>query len=95
MSLIQLAPGTNPPVEPLIPNVQSTPAQSTIVDTSIYPRNTLIAYMEGAPWLVNYYQRTLSKDMALYGHDASSSAVNQTYTKILNLETRLQASHKE
>ncbi len=90
MSLIQLAPGAKPPVEPLIPNVQSTPAQSTIVDTSIYPRNTLIAYMEGAPWLVNYYQRTLSKDMALYGHDASSSAVNQTYTKILNLETRLQ-----
>ncbi len=65
MSLIQLAPGAKPPVEPLIPNVQSTPAQSTIVDTSIYPRNTLIAYMEGAPWLVNYYQRTLSKDMAL------------------------------
>lgn len=90
MSLITLAPSAPPPVEPLIPNVQSTPAKSTIVDTSIIPRNTLIAFVEGAPWLVNYYQRTLSKDMALYGHDASSSAVNQNYTKIMNLELRLQ-----
>lgn len=90
MSLIGLAPSANPTVEPLTPNVQSLPAQSTIVDTSITPRNTLVAYVEGAPWLINYYQRTLSKDMALYGHDASSSAVNQTYTKIMNLEVRLQ-----
>jgi hypothetical protein len=90
MSLIQLAPSTPPAVEPLIPNVQSTPSKSTIVDTSIIPRKTLTAYVEGAPWLVNYYQRTLSKDMALYGHDASSTTVNQTYTKILNLELRLQ-----
>lgn len=90
MSLIQLAPSAPPPKEPLIPNVQSTPAQSTIVDTSITPRNTLVSFIEGAPWLVNYYQRTISKDTALYGHDASSSAVNQTYTKILTLEVRLQ-----
>lgn len=90
MSLIQLAPSANPPVEPLTPNVQSLPAQSAIVDTSIIPRNTLVAYVEGAPWLVNYYQAILSKDMGLYGHDASSSQTNQTYTKILTLELRLQ-----
>lgn len=90
MSLIGLAPEAAPPVEPAIPNVQSPAAKSTIVDTSITPRNTLIAYAEGAPWLTHYYQLILSKDAGLYGHDASQSAVNQTYRKILRLEMRLQ-----
>lgn len=92
MPVITKKPSAPAEVRPSIPAVASPQAKPPIVDTLQQPRSTLGAYVEGAVYTVDYYSQVLTEDSALYAHDPSASAINQTFKKISRLEIRLTES---
>lgn len=89
MSAITRKPTAPPEVKPVIPVVVSPEAKATVVDTERQPRSTLVSYVEGAVYTVNYYSQVLGLDSALYAHDPNQSAVQQQFKKINRMEIRL------
>lgn len=89
MPVITRKPTAPAEIRPSIPAVVSPLAKPVIVDTLVQPRSTLVAYVEGAVYTVNYYSQVLSEDSALYAHDPSKSAIHQSFKKISRLEIRL------
>lgn len=89
MPIISRKPTAPAEIKPSIPAVVSPQAKSIIVDTQVQPRSTLVSYVEGAIYTVNYYSQVLGENSGLYAHDPSRSATNQPFKKISRLEIRL------
>ena len=49
-----------PTVEPV--SVYSDDYQSTVVDTTETPIASIITYVEGSPWTVDWYSQVVAKD---------------------------------
>lgn len=77
------------------PDVQNTPkVQPEIYKTAVYeetnkPFQSMIAYVDGAPWSVEYYSQIVGKHSELKPIDTSASGVHQSYRHISNLEIRV------
>ncbi len=76
-------------VKPTIPAVQGPDAQSTLVDTKYVPMASLVTFIEGSSYTVNYYSQVLGQDTALYSHDPGQSRLYEQYKKINRLEIKL------
>ncbi len=77
------------PVKQNLPKVEPTEYKSVIVDNNETPLNSLIAYVEGAPWTVTYFSQVVSKDNDIRDFDPGQSGVYQQYSKINMLELRV------
>ena len=75
--------------KPNIPVVQGPDAQSTLVDTKYVPMTSLVTFIEGSSYTVNYYSQVLGQDTALYSHDPGQSRLYEQYKKINQLEIKL------
>ena len=64
-------PTAEPTIKPNIPKIESVENNSVIVDTKVTPLSSLITYVEGMTYVVNYYVQILSGDSATYGHDVT------------------------
>ncbi len=89
-NLMGLSPRAEPPISPQTPQIINPAQESLAIDNSVRPLSTLVQYIEGAPWRVDWLQLILTKDMALMGHDASSNATLQQYKRINNVILKLQ-----
>ena len=72
-----------------LPVVQAPEVKSIISDDRYVPRESLITYVEGSLYTVNYYSQVLAANSELRGHDAGQNATLQQYTKIINFELRV------
>lgn len=77
-----------PPVTDPIP-VQPPSYASTIVEDPVTPVRSLLAYVGGGPWTVDYYHQILGRDNDLKDLDYDSPSTYQTYDKIVGLELRV------
>lgn len=75
--------------KPIIPRVEGPDAQSNLVDTKYVPMTSLVTFIEGSSYTVNYYSQVLGQDTALYSHDAGQSRLYEQYKKINQLEIKL------
>lgn len=80
------------PTQPNTPKVQPDNYKSIIYDDDNTPITSLIAYVEGAPWTVEYYQQVLSKDNDLREVDPGQPNVYQQYNKIKQFEIRVNSA---
>ena len=80
------------PTQPNTPKVQPDNYKSVIYDDDNVPVTSLIAYVEGAPWTVEYYQQVLSKDNDLREVDPGQPNVYQQYNKIKQFEIRVNSA---
>lgn len=76
-------------VKPNIPKIESPEIQSNVVDTKYDPLSSLLTYVEGSYWEVNYYSQVIGKDNALAGQDVGQSGVYQQYKAIRGFELRV------
>lgn len=89
MPLIERKP-TVPSQAPLnIPVVQPVVHQTAVYEESIKPFNSMIAYVEGAPWTVDYYSQVVGKHSELKAIDTMASGVHQSYTRVQDMELRV------
>lgn len=89
MAIAKQKPTTASPMTPNTPKVQPPSYKSIIAEDNVTPVNSLLAYVGGSPWMVNYYHQILSEHTDLRDHDPSQVDIYQQYTKIVGLEIRV------
>lgn len=90
MPVAQRKPDSLVQPEVQLPRVGPADIELGIIDDLSVPISTLIAYVEGAPWTVDYYSQLITKHQNLREVDPGQSALYQSYTKIKGLELRVQ-----
>lgn len=90
MPVVEHKPTAPSPVQNNIPKIQSPQALSNVVDTKQQPLSSLIQYVEGALWKINYYSQIIDRDSELRGQDVQQSSIVQQYKKINELEVKVE-----
>ncbi len=89
MPIVQKKPSAPPDYVPNIPKIEPERSKSVVVDTKYTPRSSLLKYVEGSPWTVNYYSQIHDRDNATYSQDPGQNPLYQQYKKIERLELRV------
>lgn len=89
MPIVQKKPTAPADFTPIVPKIEAPKTKSVVIDTKYTPRMSLLKYVEGAPWTVNYYSQIHDKDNATYSQDPSQTALYQQYRKIEHLQLRV------
>lgn len=89
MPLIQHKPNTTPTPKPELPVVASPEFKGVVYQDDQQPLINLVAFAEGAPWTVDYFQQVLGKDNDIREVDVGQSATYQQYNRIKNFEIRV------
>jgi len=63
--------------------------KTAVIDTAYTPQSDLLAYIEGSPWVVDYYSQILDQNSELKGQDTSLPAVQQQYRRIWSMELKV------
>ncbi len=92
MPIVQLLPDAPASQINNTPEIQPESYCSTVVDTQNAPLNTLLAYVDGMPWTVNYYRQVITTQSDLKEQDVGETGVYQQYEKINNMEIRVTES---
>lgn len=78
-----------------LPKVQPQNYQGVVTGESNFPITSLIAYVQGAPWTVDYYNQLLGQDTNLKDFDPGADHVHQQYTLIKEVEIRVNSPLSE
>lgn len=89
MAIASFKPDAPSPLLPNVPSIEPKPYESILIDGKKEPLINLIAYVEGAPWTVNYYSQIVSKHNDLKDLDTGQPDIYQQYNKIVGLELRV------
>ena len=89
MALIQRKPTAAVEQELNTPKVQPVAYKTAIYEETNKPYKSMIAYVEGAPWTVNYYSQVVGKHSELKAIDRLASGSHQSYILIKDLELRV------
>lgn len=73
-----------------LPQVQPASYKGVVYDDKHTPLVSLIAYITGAPWAVNYYAQVVGEHNDLREIDPGQSGVYQQYSKTIGLELRVE-----
>lgn len=86
MSIIKLRPEAAPELDISAPREIPKPYESQFESLTPMARiDSLLTYVEGAPWTVNYYSQVLNKDNPVNSPDATTPSLLQPYIKITGL----------
>lgn len=69
--------------------------QSNVVDTRYQPHKSLLAYVEGASWQVNYYSQILGRDDEVSDLQLNQQAAYQQYRLVKHLELKVTSELSE
>lgn len=89
MPIASYKPNATLPTQPNLPTIEPKGYQSVVRDDKRTPLNSLIAYVDGAPWTVDYYGQLVTKHNDLREIDPGQSGVYQQYQKIVGMELRV------
>lgn len=79
------------PTPPKEPFVSEQPYRSSVVDSERTPVSSLLPYIKGAPWKVEYYRQLITLDEELQAGAATRESVYQQYQLIKDFELRVQS----
>lgn len=91
MPIIKSNPEQVSSVIPNEPRVQSPKAQTALVDTKYVPLGSLITFIAGHNWTIDYYSQQRDKDNDLAQQDVGQSALNQTYLLVKGMNLKVQS----
>lgn len=75
--------------QPNLPKIQPDHVKGIIYDDANKPLHSLISYIEGAPWTVDYYAQVVGEHNDLREIDPGQNSVYQQYQKTIGLEIRV------
>jgi hypothetical protein len=81
--------------QPELPKIQPDDYQGVVTGDESYPISTLISYVQGAPWTVEYYSQLLGKHNNLRDFDPASNNPYQQYVLVKDLELRVSSALSE
>ncbi len=77
------------------PAVASPEYRTVSVDTRHTPRSSLLTYIQGKSWTVDYYGQVFDRDNELSGQQRGKPADQQQYRRIPNLEFKVSSALEE
>jgi hypothetical protein len=80
------------PFEPNLPKIEPKPYKGILSDDNETPLQSLISYVEGSPWTVNWYGQIVNEHNDLREHDMGQNNIYQQYAKTVGLEIRVNAA---
>jgi hypothetical protein len=89
LGIAQHKPVGDLPTKPDLPQIQPQNYKSIVYDDKNIPLQSLIAYVEGAPWTVDFYNQIVSEHNDLREIDPGQPGVYQQYSEIKGLEIRV------
>lgn len=92
MPLVELDDDVPPPPAPAIREVAAPDYKGVTVDTKVERVENLLEHVEGSSWVVRYYSQVLNLDSATSGQQQSLSGVNQQYTRIADMELKVNSA---
>ena len=92
MPIVKAKPTTASPQVVSIPKIHSPEVKSNIIDTSYEPISSLMTYVEGSSWTVDYYSQVIDTDNALAGQDSGQSGIYQQYKVIRKLDLKVSSA---
>tara|TARA_B100001057_G_scaffold463613_1_gene517923 strand:+ start:141150 stop:142397 length:1248 start_codon:yes stop_codon:yes gene_type:complete len=78
--------------QPLRPRETPKNYQDNVVDTKEVDHSSLLTYVSGSSWTVNYYSQILGKDQVGVTQQVDQNGVYQQYKEIKNFELKVQSS---
>lgn len=75
-----------------LPRIEPEDYRGVVVDNDAININSLLAYVDGSPWTIDYYSQVLGKHSELRDFDPGQSEIYQQYNLIKNLELRVQTA---
>lgn len=92
MPIVKAKPTTPTKQFVAIPKIQSPDFKSNVVDTKYEPIPSLMTYVEGSGWTVDYYSQVIDTDTALAGQDIGQSGIYQQYKVIRKFELKVSSA---
>ncbi len=89
MGIANYKPDINVKTDKNTPKVEPSNYTSIINDDNQFPLLSILSYIKGSPWNVNYYSQYISKHNDIREIDVSQPNVYQQYQLINNLELRV------
>ena len=91
MPIASIKPGV--PTTPTIQPTAATPPdyRGVVVDNFIKPVESLLSYVSGYPWTINYYRQLVGEHNNIREIDLTAPDLYQSYEKIEGLEIRVQS----
>lgn len=89
MPIAKYTPDAPTKLKPNIPKIVQQENKGIVVDTKYTPLSSLITFVNGASWTVDYFSQVFDKDNDLRGQDSSQSAIYQQYTLIKGMELKV------
>jgi hypothetical protein len=80
------------PTQDLTPKVFSPVVKSNVVDTEYQPVSSLLTFVEGSLWTINYYGQIVDESNALRPQDDGKEGAYQQYKKIENFQLKVSNS---
>jgi len=80
-----------PVEEPLRPREVPKAYQDNVIDTKEIDHSSLLTYISGSSWTVNWYSQVLGQDQVGSSQDQEQSEVYQQYKEIKNFELKVQS----
>lgn len=75
-----------------IPRISKPEFKSNVVDTKYEPLSSLMTYVEGSKWTVDYYSQVIDTDTALAGQDIGQSGIYQQYKVIRKFDLKVSSA---
>lgn len=76
------------PTAPL-PRVESPQAHTPIVDTRYVPRKSLMTFVEGSVYTVDWFSQVVGRDSVVTGQDPTQKGAYQQYRRIKKLDLKM------
>jgi hypothetical protein len=92
MAIAKRKPESQPPVKLNLAEVKEETYLGIVNDNDSIATTSLLAYIEGMPWTVQYYAQLIGKHNDLRELDAHQDASFQQYQKIKDLELRVDSA---
>jgi hypothetical protein len=92
MAIASKKPLAEPSVQPNLPKVEPKSYKSIVTDDRYTPVNSLLAYISGSIWTVDYYGQVVTQHNDLREVDPGQPDIYQQYQKIKNVEIRVEGS---
>lgn len=91
MGIASYKPEAEGPITPYTPQTAEETYKGIVADNHQTPIPSLVQYLEGRPWTVDYFSQLVAEHNNLEEIDPGKNAAYQQYQKIFNLELRVES----
>jgi hypothetical protein len=89
MPVVNQKPTYAPSLPPREPAIAPKQFKSNVIDTQFNPLSSLITFVEGSLWTIDYYDQVIDTDSEIRGQDVGQGGVYQQYRRIQGLEIKV------